>query len=186
MGASASEIRKLFDRRVLPHLDVLYAVALHFTGSTDRASDSCRATFARAYNLFPTSTAADNWRVRLLKILFGTFNQPLAKSPNGKVSLGGAPGRAAGRTWLDPSSAARKGTAAPARPESSEVQHLLRTLPAEDRAALLLVELAELSYEAAAIVLEVPIETIHSRVSRARLMMLHGLSPAALRSSIQR
>jgi RNA polymerase sigma-70 factor, ECF subfamily len=178
----ASEIRKVFDRTVLPQLDVLYAVALQFTGSAERASDACRETFARAYNLFPASAPAGNRRVWLLKILFLTLREPAARSQNGLVrTRAEAPERVPDRALRNHSNAARSGSGAATRSEHLQVQQLLRTLPEEYRAALLLVEVAELSYEESAGVLEVTIEAVRSRVSHARLMMLHGLSPAALR-----
>lgn len=51
---------------------------------------------------------------------------------------------------------------------SMEVEDLLQRLRPERRAAFVLTQLLALSYEEAAVVLEVPVGTIRSRVSRAR------------------
>jgi RNA polymerase sigma-70 factor (ECF subfamily) len=52
-----------------------------------------------------------------------------------------------------------------------EVQAALATLPAEQRAALLLVTVDGLSYKEAADVAEVPVGTIMSRLARARVAL---------------
>jgi RNA polymerase sigma factor (sigma-70 family) len=57
-----------------------------------------------------------------------------------------------------------------------DVEKALHSLPDEFRAALLLVDVNELSYEEAARALEVPIGTVRSRLSRARSMMRYALA----------
>ena len=47
----------------------------------------------------------------------------------------------------------------------------MNTIPAEFREALLLVDLHELNYQEVADILEVPLGTIKSRVSRGRALM---------------
>jgi RNA polymerase sigma factor (sigma-70 family) len=51
---------------------------------------------------------------------------------------------------------------------SHELVEALRSLPAADRDTLLLVVWGELSYEEAAVALDVPIGTVRSRIARAR------------------
>ncbi|MDB5590367.1 sigma-70 family RNA polymerase sigma factor [Enterovirga sp.] len=67
-------------------------------------------------------------------------------------------------------------------PESAtglrDVLAALDTLPSEQRAVILLVGVEELSYEAAARVLAVPIGTVMSRLSRGRERLRRALEPA--------
>lgn len=63
-----------------------------------------------------------------------------------------------------------------------EFRDALRELPEEQRAALSLVVLEGLSYAQAAQVLETPIGTIMSRISRARAALSNGLRPESPRS----
>jgi RNA polymerase sigma factor (sigma-70 family) len=58
-----------------------------------------------------------------------------------------------------------------------ELVNALRRLPTKHRDALLLVVWGELSYEEAAIALDVPIGTVRSRVSRARRRLAAALGP---------
>ena len=67
------------------------------------------------------------------------------------------------------------------RVELNEMMRVLDTLPAEQRQVLLLVALEGLKYEEVAAVLEVPIGTVMSRLSRAReavRVKLAGGTPA--------
>jgi RNA polymerase sigma-70 factor (ECF subfamily) len=52
-----------------------------------------------------------------------------------------------------------------------EVERALRGLPEEFRAAILLVDLQELNYEEAAKVMECPVGTVRSRLSRGRRLL---------------
>jgi RNA polymerase sigma factor (sigma-70 family) len=56
-----------------------------------------------------------------------------------------------------------------------ELVRALRSLPAADRDALLLVVWGELSYEEAAIAMDVPIGTVRSRIARARKRLIGAL-----------
>ncbi len=61
-----------------------------------------------------------------------------------------------------------------------EVEMALRELPEEYRTAIGLVDIQELSYEEAAKVMECPVGTIRSRVSRGRRMLQVALRDYAL------
>mgnify|MGYP003320195033 CR=1 FL=1 len=61
----------------------------------------------------------------------------------------------------------------------TEIIDALRALPEEDRSTLLLVGIEDCTYEEAAHVLECPIGTVRSRLSRARRLLQKGLSDYA-------
>jgi len=69
-----------------------------------------------------------------------------------------------------------------------DVLDALQILPAEQRSVLLLVSVEDLSYADAASVLDIPIGTVMSRLSRARARMLSLMpdSPAAARPALRR
>jgi RNA polymerase sigma factor (sigma-70 family) len=67
---------------------------------------------------------------------------------------------------------------------SADLVRRLRSLPARDRDALLLVVWGELSYEEAAEALEVPIGTVRSRIARARGRLAAGWDTEALDHSV--
>ncbi len=60
-----------------------------------------------------------------------------------------------------------------------EVQAALDSLPEDFRTVLLMVDLQELRYEEAANVLEIPVGTVRSRVSRGRAMLKKVLADFA-------
>lgn len=65
-----------------------------------------------------------------------------------------------------------------------EVQEALKALPEEFRTAIILVDIEELSYEEAAKVMECPVGTVRSRVSRGRRMLQVALKDYALRRGV--
>lgn len=62
--------------------------------------------------------------------------------------------------------------------QRSLIERQLRALPPEFREALVLREIEDLSYREIADVLQVPIGTVMSRLSRARAMLQRALAPA--------
>jgi RNA polymerase sigma-70 factor (ECF subfamily) len=174
------EIRKRFEQVVLPHLDALYTAAIHLTGDKSRAGDLCERAMLRAYRSFPGSSAVTNCRAWLLTILFGVFRAGApSRAPTAATSQP-LPGRVEQQ---------RRGCRNPLEAESlwsgksggPGVQDLFQDLPHDYRVALLLVDVEELSYQDAAKVLEVPVETIRARVSRGRALIGCALRPCAPR-----
>jgi RNA polymerase sigma-70 factor, ECF subfamily len=170
VAAGDLEIRKRFEQVVLPHLDALYTAAFHLTGDKSRAGDLCEKAMLRAYRSFPGSNAVTNRRAWLLTILFGIFR---AGAPS-RAPTAATPQRLPGRVEHQ-----RRGCRNPSEAESllsgqsdgPGVQNLFQDLPYDYRVALLLVDVAELSYEDAARVVEVPVETIRARVSHGRALI---------------
>jgi RNA polymerase sigma-70 factor, ECF subfamily len=70
-------------------------------------------------------------------------------------------------------------TAVAIRSMDREVESAFNSLPDEFRSALLLIDVQELSYQEASQVLEVPVGTIKSRVSRGRNLMRQALQTYA-------
>jgi RNA polymerase sigma-70 factor, ECF subfamily len=87
-----------------------------------------------------------------------------------------------------------RGDRAPTDPEALVLEHVLDQevsaaldgLPAEFRTVLLLVDVQELNYQEAAQLLEIPIGTVKSRVSRGRQMMRVALGAFARRRGLVR
>jgi RNA polymerase sigma-70 factor (ECF subfamily) len=141
-----------FAKLVREHDANLRALAFRLLGDRDRMDDALQEAYLRAYRALPRfrgDSAVATW---LYRITYNACLDELARTPQ-VVALDRVRERA------DP----RPGAA-----ESVELADALASLPAADRAAVLLVDAQGFDYRSAAEVLGVPEGTIASRLSRAR------------------
>ncbi len=170
-------IRERFERLVLPHLDALFAMSFQLTGDQTRAGELCQETALRAYGALSDLTISERRiRVWLLTILYrafrsGTANHQGAVAP----TIGSSKERIENHTSGDVDVA----TPWPGDSAGLEIQRVLRGMPQDDKEAILLTHLAQLSYEEAAETLEVPVEAVRARVSRGRAFMRTALKHQA-------
>jgi RNA polymerase sigma-70 factor (ECF subfamily) len=156
-----------FERIVLPHLDAVYRAAFALSGRQDRAEDLTQTAFLKAFEQFGSFKKGTHCKAWLLRILRNTWIDQLRHQ---KV--------VGNTTPIDESLIA-------AQPQETDVTitdekdllenfsdeqviAALKTLPEEQRFALFLVDVEQLSHEEAARVLQVPVGTVKSRTSRAR------------------
>ena len=171
------------------HRDRLWAVALRTTGDREEAADALQdamvAAFKRA-DSFRGDAAVTTWlhrivvnacldrlRRRQVRTRHGDGPLPddLDRLPGGPVLAGGA--RATGPR--DPADTTLD------RERRTAVLAALGTLPPEQRAALVLVDMEGYSVEETARILDCPPGTVKSRCSRGRarlLPLLTGFAPA--------
>jgi RNA polymerase sigma-70 factor, ECF subfamily len=176
-GESGQRTREAFEREVLPHLDSIYSMALRLARNPEDANDLLQDTVLRAYRFFHQFTPGTNARAWVLTILFNNFRNGYRKSGREQVSQSEAEfterleaeSLAADQTRTDPEALAFANVMEP------EVSAALDSIPEEFRAALLLVDMQELSYQEVSGVLEVPIGTVKSRVSRGRSLLRGAL-----------
>jgi RNA polymerase sigma-70 factor (ECF subfamily) len=160
-----------FNRLVAEHGAALYRLAFRLIGDRVEAEDVVQDAFRSAWsareNYEPDRgdrawlatilrrRAADSYRKRHLKLVLAGDSTPEVESHDADP-LGGD--------------------------YSDEMQRALDQLPAELRETLLLVVVADLTHQEAADVLQVPLGTVLSRVSRARGRLREYLagSPAKL------
>lgn len=132
-----------------------YARAL--TGDKHRADDLVQDTVERALHkaaLWRRGSKLDAWLMTLMHNIF--INQWRAGRKEAGATLDELPSEPCTR---------------PSQSDALEVRDLhaaLARLPLEQRAVLLLVTLDERSYEEAAAILDIPLGTVMSRLSRAR------------------
>lgn len=174
---SSQRTRELFEREVLPHLDSIYSMALRLARNPEDANDLLQDTVLRAYRFFHQFTPGTNSRAWVLTILFNNFRNGYRKGGREQVSQSEAEfterleaeSLAADQTLSDPEELAFANVMAP------EVTAALDSIPDEFRAALLLVDMQELSYHEVSAVLAVPVGTVKSRVSRGRSLLREAL-----------
>ncbi len=168
------EIRAEFERVALAQLSYLYTSAYYLTKDRADAEDLVQETYLRAFRFFDKFQPGTNFRAWLLSILQNLFinryRQKRREAPTVEWEKtddvyesmveqdenlgGGKPEHHLVSQMMD-----------------DEVEKALRGLPEEFRTVIVLVDIEELTYEEAANVMECPMGTVRSRVSRGRRML---------------
>lgn len=151
-----------FNDQLIALLPRLRRFARGMTGSTAAADDLVQAACERALSRshqFQEGTRFDSWLFRIMQTIW--IDQIRARAVRREEPEDGA-------MLLGSDAAARQ---IEARLRLSEVQAALKTIPEEQRAALMLVTVEGLSYKEAAEVAHVPVGTIMSRLARARVAL---------------
>jgi RNA polymerase sigma-70 factor, ECF subfamily len=172
-------VRRLqFEETALPLLRRVYNVALRLCQRPEDAGDLTQETYLRAYRTFENFRTGTDCKAWLLTILYSVFiNRYWKHKRQGQtVSVGVFEG---GYERLLPADARDvEGDflrAANLEGTSAEVDNALRELPESFRAAVLLVDVEDLSYEEAAAALQCPVGTLRSRLFRARKLLFTAL-----------
>lgn len=169
-----------FEAGVLSHIDSLYRTALRMTNHPQEAEDLVQETMLKAFRFAHTYHPGTNLRAWLFRILntsainryrknathptpaslpdgeeFYLYNR--IRDLNGQELSQGAEEEVLGR-YLD-----------------EDVYRALNDLPPNFRMAVILADIEGLSYKEIADVLEIPIGTVMSRISRARRQLQKSL-----------
>ena len=169
--ASEARNRVRFEEEALELSDQVYRVARRLVSSREEAEDLVQETYARAFRSWRSFTPGTNLRAWLLRIVH---------------NLAVDAGRKRQRTpQMEPVEESdyylyqrMGGTSTPEEADSvverlsqGGVVSALAALPQPYRDAVVLVDLADFSYQDAADILDVPIGTIMSRLHRGRRML---------------
>ena len=157
------------DDPALPHPDLVAAIprlrryARVLTGEASRADDLVQDTLARAWEKRALWKAGTDLRAWLFTVMHNLFvnQRALARRDASNVSLDGD--GVSAEIWqisVRPSQQAHV--------ELQEVVLQLGRLPAEQREVLVLAAVEEMKYEEIAQLLDIPVGTVMSRLSRAR------------------
>ncbi|MDO8773979.1 MAG: sigma-70 family RNA polymerase sigma factor [Burkholderiaceae bacterium] len=154
-----------------------YARAL--TGDTWAADDLVQDTLERACSKWRLWTAGSDLRAWLFTVMHNLFANQLRRAD-----------RQARASMVDIDDVAHELPAPDTLPGAAiDLQRCLLRLPQDQRVALLLVSLEDMSYAEVARITGVPIGTVMSRLSRARSRLqalleapAHGVEPAAASS----
>jgi len=164
----------------LPHPELVAAIprlrryARVLTGDATRADDLVQDTLARAWEKRRLWQAGTDLRAWLFTVMHNVYVNQLAllRREAGNISLDAD---ASGLAWQLPVRGNQLD-----RVELMEVVAQMGRLTADQREVLLLAAVEEMRYEEIAAVLAVPIGTVMSRLSRARMKLRHLVAePAA-------
>jgi RNA polymerase sigma-70 factor (ECF subfamily) len=185
---TGAEKRKAFEAEALPHLDAVYGMAVRLARNPDDANDLLQETVLRAWRFFEQFEPGSNCRAWLLTILFNNFRngyrrtsreQPAASAEEFTQRVEAA-GFAEDPARDDPEAVVG------GQKMDRQVETAFNSLPDEFRTVLLLVDVQELSYQEVSQVLDVPVGTVKSRVSRGRAIMRTALQNFAREKGIIR
>ena len=165
--------RRRFELLALPHLDAAYNLARWLARNPSDAEDVVQDAYLRAFRYFDTFQGV-NFRVWLLTIVRNAFVNWVKENRSGRmVFLPDTPVADTADTeetmWSsrprDPEALLLESI------DSQTLSRLVEQLPAEYREVLLLREVEDLAYKEIATVMGVPVGTVMSRLSRARLSL---------------
>ncbi|HEY6554941.1 MAG TPA: sigma-70 family RNA polymerase sigma factor [Vicinamibacteria bacterium] len=158
-------IEASFEQEALPVMRQLYGTAYRITRNAADAEDLVQETYLRAFRAFRGYTAGTNIRAWLFTILYRVRTDQLRR-------MGRSPQTVA---ILDDGPAVAPAQAALADGHE-EVRRALREVPEHFRAAVLLRDVQEFSYDEIAKILEIPIGTVMSRIHRGRALLRKALT----------
>lgn len=166
-----------FAEIVRRHKDRLWAVALRTTGNPEEASDALQDALISAYrraDTFRGDSAVTTWLHRI--VVNASLDRLRRRSVRTWVPL---PDEGAGESpasLVDDSRLADPRAAAETSETIREVRAALDTLPPDQRAAIVLVDLEGWSVEEAAKALDCPAGTVKSRCFRGRAKLAERLA----------
>lgn len=175
-GGVGGDDRGRFERTVLPYLNSAHNLARWLTRNEQDAEDLVQESFLRAFRSFRGFIPGRDAKAWLLAIVRNSWRTWASskRSHETAMEVEELP-TAAACSWSDPEAIAIENA------NSELVRKSLEELPAQYREILILRELEELSYREIAQILEIPLGTVMSRLSRARNELYTRLGAAARR-----
>jgi RNA polymerase sigma-70 factor, ECF subfamily len=155
-------VSERFEDVVLPHLDAAYRLARWLIRNEQDAEDVVQEASLRAFRYFRTYSGPNGraWFLRIVRNTCITWSGHKARMP---TDVFDEEEHSGAQPTLDPEALLLHAT------DASLIDETLRHLPDRFRALLVLREVEGLSYQELADVLGVPIGTVMSGLSRARL-----------------
>jgi RNA polymerase sigma-70 factor (ECF subfamily) len=163
-----------FTREALSYVDSLYGTALRLTRRPADADDLVQDTYLKAFRAASQFRRGSNLKAWLFTILHNTYRNMRRHDGRDPVDVDSeyvdhAPQRA---TEYSPEQLLTRETL------DADLQAALDALPEAFRQAVWLRDVEELTYAEIAEVLDVPIGTVMSRISRGRRALFERLQPA--------
>ena len=176
-ASADSHAREAFETDALEHLDSLYRTALRLTRVPSDADDLVQDTYLKAFRAADSFTAGTNIRAWLFTILHNTaLNRARGRARDTVTVDSDVVDHAAEMPQFglsgrvdDPETLLLKNALAP------EIQAAVDELPDAFRAAVWLRDVEEFSYAEIAGMLNIPVGTVMSRISRGRRMLFSRL-----------
>jgi RNA polymerase sigma-70 factor (ECF subfamily) len=164
--------REFFEQLAMPLFNQVYNHAHWLAGNRADAEDLVQETYAKALKGFGSFSAGTNFRAWIFRILRNTFltsRSGLASRRTGYLEDEEGNADEAVVHEVTPEQAYLR------RESANAVVSALERIPAHFREIILLCEVEEMSYREIAEVLDIPVGTVMSRLSRARSSLRNAL-----------
>jgi len=173
---SKFEKDQVFEQEFMPHLDALFNFAYHLTYNESDADDLVQETCMKAYRFagsYIVGTNAKAWLFKILKNAFINTYRKKSKRPTKVdyeevINYHGADG-ASYVEFVDLRHEIFEGMM------GDEVTIALNSLPVDFKTVVLLCDIEGFTYEEMAVIIDIPIGTVRSRLHRARKMLKQEL-----------
>lgn len=183
------DLKAEFDRVAVPHLSDLYRAAFYLTKNEADAEDLVQETCLRAFRFFDKFEPGTNCKAWLLSILRNLFINRYRQRKAEPERVDWERIDQVYESMVEQGQKAEKDN-----PESlffsqltsDKINEAIKGLPEEFRTAIMLVDIEALSYEEAAKVMDCPIGTVRSRISRGRRILQVALRDYAVQTGVLR
>lgn len=159
-----------FESAALPHLNDLFRAARHTLGDQAEAEDVVQETYLQAWKSFHRFEPGTNCRAWLFKIMFHVIHHHRRKWLRLKWNSESEETLLENLTYEPP---------VEQRLTDEEVLAALQKVPEQFRAIILLADVEEFAYREIAQMLDIPIGTVMSRLSRGRKVLRAELAAYA-------
>lgn len=157
-----------FKKAAYPHVELVYNMALRYTGNSNDAEDMTQETLYTAFKNFHQLRDEAKCKSWMLTILRNLFLKEVSRTGRKNEIL-----QDDGDSYLDLLERTPGNSPCPEgeiinKREGENVQAAIAKVPEKYKTPLLLFYLEEMAYREISDVLEIPIGTVMSRISRAR------------------
>lgn len=163
---------EVFEAEAMTHIHDLYRTAVRLTMNHQDADDLVQETYMQAWKSFDHYELGTNCRAWLYKILFNKFDHFRRKKYTQAKYF-----QEADDLVFDNSVYSAP---VPEHLTDQEVLAALNKLPEHYRSVILLADVHEFDYKEVAVILDIPIGTVMSRLSRARGQLKKSLAKTAV------
>jgi RNA polymerase sigma-70 factor, ECF subfamily len=173
-SAGTKEEDRAFSDEALSYIDALYGTALRLTRRPQDAEDLVQDTYLKAFRAAKQFQRGTNLKAWLFTILHNTFRNMRRHDGRNPVDVNSETVEQAADVAGDERTPEQLLTRATL---DSDLQAALDDLPDAFRQAVWLRDVEEFSYADIAGIVDVPIGTVMSRISRGRRMLYDRLAP---------
>lgn len=169
---------EVFEAETMAHINDLYRTAVRLTRDATEADDLVQETYMQAWKSFDKYELGTNCRAWLYKILFNKFDHHRRKKYTQAKYIQEADELVFANASFN--------APIPENLTDTEIIAALNKLPDHYRSVVLLADVHEFDYKEVAQILDIPIGTVMSRLSRARQQLKKSLARNAAEYGIKK